>query len=277
MIEGCGEESGRPLLATGPIIYLSFHSVARGRETEVMIAYPPGYEPSQIEGDRGPDLRVCVVMHGAGDTARTVDEKLAAPAYLAAAIADGAVPFVLVAVDSADTYWHRRADGDDPEAMLFEELLPLLAARGLRVDRIALLGWSMGGYGGLLLALRHPDRIAAVAASSPAVWHSFRRATEGAFDSAADFRAHRVLGVGPAPGVAYRIDCGHADKFNHVARALAAELAADECDFPVGCHGFCFWRRQLPAQLGFVSRALYRTGEIVPAGSRIDQVGGSAG
>jgi S-formylglutathione hydrolase FrmB len=114
----------------------------------------------------------------------------------------------------------------------------------------------MGGYGGLLLARRHPDRVVAVAASSPAVWDGYRDAAPGAFDSAADFAANRVLGVGPARGVTYRIDCGNADPFSRPAHELATQLGAAERGFPVGCHDFGFWRRQLPTQLAFLARAL---------------------
>jgi hypothetical protein len=73
------------------------------------------------------------------------------------------------------------------------------------------------------------------------------------FDSAADFDANRVLGVGPAPGVANWIDCGTADEFNPIARVLARELAA-ESSFPAGCHHYAYWRRQLPVQLAFIGR-----------------------
>ncbi|MBV9098912.1 MAG: esterase, partial [Frankiaceae bacterium] len=68
------------------------------------------------------------------------------------------------------TYWHRRSDGDDPQLMLLTEFIPLLASRGLRTDRLGLAGWSMGGYGALLLAERiGPSRCAAVAVDSPAL------------------------------------------------------------------------------------------------------------
>jgi S-formylglutathione hydrolase FrmB len=204
----------------------------------------------------GLTLPVCLVLHGRGDSARSLIGPLAAQAFLAAAAATGVAPFALAAVDGGETYWHRRADGDDPETMLLDEVLPRLAAQGLSTNRFAAYGWSMGGYGALLLARRQPARVVAVAASSPAVWHSFGDAAAGAFDSAADFADHRVLGAGPARGVGYRIDCGDADPFSRVDHELAAELAATERGFPAGCHDFGFWRRQLPAQLAFLGRAL---------------------
>jgi enterochelin esterase-like enzyme len=255
-VEGCGAPGMPPAgVATGPVTATTFASAARHRNVTLVVAYPPGYAP-RSGGDGVPPLPLCLVLHGLGSSARDLVSGLAAPAYLAAATAAGVAPFVLAAVDGGSTYWHRRANGDDPEKMLLDEVLPRLAAQGMRVDRIGVLGWSMGGYGGLLLAQRHPDRVAAVAASSPAVWHSYGDAAPGAFDSAADFAANRVLGVGPGRGVTYRIDCGNADPFSPVSHELATDLLAAQRDFTVGCHDFGFWRRQLPAQLTFLSTAL---------------------
>jgi len=114
----------------------------------------------------------------------------------------------------------------------------------------------MGGYGALLLARRHPGLAVAVAASSPAMWHSYGASAPGAFDSAADFTAHRVLGMPPVPGVAYRIDCGTGDPFYQVSREVAGDLVAGERGFGPGGHTAAFWRAALPAQLAFVGRAL---------------------
>jgi len=269
-IEGCGAPGTPPTgVSEGPVTTTTFRSAARGRDVSLVVAYPPGYAPPPAGGagaagdGRGPGtgasgvrLPLCLVLHGRGGSARDLAAGLAAPAFLAAATASGIAPFALAAVDGGETYWHRRTDGDDPEKMLLDEVLPRLAAQGMRVDRFAVLGWSMGGYGGVLLARRHPDRVVAVAASSPAVWHGYRDAASGAFDSAADFAANRVLGVGPARGVTYRIDCGNADPFSRPAHELATELGAAERAFTVGCHDFGFWRRQLPAQLAFLARSL---------------------
>ena len=68
-------------------------------------------------------------------------------------------------VDGGDTYWHRRADGDDPVGMIIHEVLPRLATAGLRTGRIGISGDSMGGYGALLLAEGLAERLAGAAAS----------------------------------------------------------------------------------------------------------------
>jgi enterochelin esterase-like enzyme len=262
-IEGCGVPGEPPDVAAGPVTTTIFHSSARGRDVSLVVAYPPGYEPglagtsggSGGPGGEVPALPVCLVLHGLGSGASSLVDLLAGPTYLAAAHESGVAPFALAAADGGGTYWHRRADGDDPGAMLLTEVLPRLAAAGLRTDRVGVLGWSMGGYGALLLAQRHPERVATVAVSSPAVWSTYRDAAQGAFDSAADFAANRVLGVGPAERVTYRVDCGNADEFSPVSHQLARELAADH-DFTVGCHDPGFWRRALPGQLAFLGRTV---------------------
>jgi len=233
----------------------TFHSVARGRSVAMVVVSP---FVGALDG-----LSVCLVLHGRGDDARRGVALLGLDAALADAARAGAragtAPFVAVAVDGGETYWHPRASGDDPEKMIIAEVLPRLADQGLRTTKLAAFGWSMGGYGALLLAERHPDLVVAVAASSPAMWQTASATAAGAFDSAADFTAHQVLGKPPAPGVTYRIDCGQSDPFYAVSRQAATELAATETGFGKGGHDPAFWRATLPVQLAFVGRALAHT------------------
>ncbi|KPM54455.1 esterase [Frankia sp. R43] len=226
-----------------------FASAARGREVGMAVV-----APRVADG-----LGVCLVLHGRGDDAARAVSLLGLEAQLGTVLAAGAAPFALVTLDGGETYWHRRASGDDPETMILDEVLPRLDQLGLRTSRIAVTGWSMGGYGGLLLAHRHPERVVAVAASSPAMWHSYGASAPGAFDSKADFAAHPVLGTAPAPGVAYRIDCGESDPFISVSREAAVTLRAQERNFGPGGHTPSYWRSVTPAQLTFVGAALART------------------
>jgi pimeloyl-ACP methyl ester carboxylesterase len=108
-----------------------------------------------------------------------------------------------------------------------EEFLPLLARLDgppLSTTRIGLTGWSMGGYGAVLLAERlGASRVAAVAAVSPALWTRASDAAAGAFDDAEDFARHDVFaGRERLRGLAVRVDCGSADPFVDAARAFVA-------------------------------------------------------
>ena len=106
--------------------------------------------------------------------------------------------------------------------MLTDEFVPLLAGMGLATARLGLFGWSMGGYGALLLAETvGAARIAAVAADSPALWQRASDVSAGAFDGAADFAAHDVFARRDRlAGVPVRIACGTADPFYPAVRAF---------------------------------------------------------
>jgi enterochelin esterase-like enzyme len=114
----------------------------------------------------------------------------------------------------------------------------------------------MGGYGALLATSDHPERVRAVAASSPATWRSFTASSPGAFDTAADFTANdlfaRASSLRPA---SVRIDCGEDDPFITNVKALA-EVVADETGFGDGFHDADYWRSRIPSQLDFFRRSL---------------------
>jgi enterochelin esterase-like enzyme len=230
----------------------SFSSVARKAPTGWSIAYPPG------SGD-GATLPFLLVLHGRGDDHRAVLGSHGLGGFLAEAVRHGTPPFAVVAVDGGDhDYWHPRTSGVDAQKMLLDELLPLVASHGLRVDRFAVGGWSMGGYGALLLAEKlGPDRIAAVAVDSPAIWQRAGETAPGAFDSAADFARHDVLrGVAALGQIPVRVTCGTADPFLPGVRALLAAVPRAEHDIAAGGHDVAWWRHAAPGQLAFVGPRL---------------------
>jgi S-formylglutathione hydrolase FrmB len=219
------------------------------------VAYPPG---SRV----GDALPVAVVLHGRGGDERSAFANLSLDGYLADVVTAGAPPFALASIDGGDsTYWHRRRGGDDPQAMLTDEFLPLLARTGLRTAKVGLFGWSMGGYGALLLAeALGADGVAAVAAESPALWRRVGDAAAGAFDGPDDFAAHDVFaGQERLAGVPVRIACGDRDPFYATAVDFARTLPDPAgTEFSAGAHTDTFWRRTAPGQLRFLARALGR-------------------
>lgn len=240
-----------PAGPTGPVVRGALQSRARGREVRWAVAYPPGSEP-------GASLPVALVLHGrSGDSSEAFGSQ-GLHRFLGAAVRAGTPPFALAAVDGGDhTYWHRRADGDDPQAMLLDELLPLLARRGLRTDRFGLTGWSMGGYGALLLASTVPHRVAAVAVDAAALWRRAEDSAPGAFDGPDDFARHDVLGhLDRLRDVPLRVGCGRSDPFVATNRALVAALPRTERAFPRGGHDVGCWDQLRPADLRFLGRHL---------------------
>ncbi|SIN24264.1 enterochelin esterase-like enzyme [Mycobacteroides abscessus subsp. abscessus] len=183
-----------PAGADGAIAAGSFVSAARGGvRTEWRIARPPGVT--------GP-IRPIIALHGKGQTAAGVMEG-GVENMLAQAVAAGAKPFALASVDGGGGYWHKRASGEDSGAMVLNEFIPLLAEQGLDTSRVAFLGWSMGGYGAMLLGSRlGAGRTAAITAVSPALWTSSGAAAPGAFDGARLFPPPAVESApnGVSPG-----------------------------------------------------------------------------
>lgn len=233
-----------PTMVTG-----SFASAARGGiTTNWAIARPPGQAGA---------LRPLIALHGKGSDASTVMAG-GVEQGLAEAVAAGLPPFAVVAVDGGGSYWHRRASGEDSGAMVTDELLPLLADQGLDTSRVAFLGWSMGGYGALLLGGRlGPRRTAAICAVSPALWLSPGATAPGAFDGAADFEANSVFGMPALGSIPIRVDCGDSDPFYSATKAFIAQLPHPPAGgFSPGGHDGGYWSSQMPAELTWIAPLL---------------------
>ena len=212
------------------------------------IAHPP-HAPG--------DLPVLVVLHGRGGDHRSAfTDSLGLQYFLAQQVAASKRPFAIASVDGGDTYWHPRRTGEDAGAMVTDELLPLLAKRGLDTTRVGLLGWSMGGYGALRLSgLLGPDRVAVCVAESPALWLSAADTAPGAFDDPADYAANTVFGKqDQLDRIAVRVDCGQGDGFLPAAQRYVDGFTRRPAGgFEPGGHTLGYWRRMAPAQLAFVS------------------------
>jgi S-formylglutathione hydrolase FrmB len=242
-----------PDVAPGRSVSGSFASTNRdGARTGWTIGYPPGHD--------GQRLRVLITLHGrSGDHTDTFGGSLHLDRFLADAVNRGAPPFAIASIDGGDhSYWHPRRDGD-AAAMVLEEFLPLLEQHGLDVGSIGLLGWSMGGYGALYLAGRlGRERVAAVVAESPAIWHKADQSASGAFDDATDFNAHAIFGrLQLLSGIPIRLDCGASDGFAPVTRDLRAALSPTPAGgIEPGDHDAGYWRRMAPTQLRFLAAHL---------------------
>jgi len=243
-----------PRVQAGGIVTGAFTSAARnGARVRWAVAYPPGAATDE-------SLPVALVLHGRGDNSADAFGSHALDRFLADAVHSGTPPFALASIDGGDhSYWHRRADGEDPQRMLLEEFLPMLHNRGLRTDRIGLSGWSMGGFGALLLAERLGRAgCAAVAVDSPALWLHAGDSAPGAFDGAADYARNDVYAGRPRlSGVPVRVAIGTSDPFYVAAKAFVAGLTPRPAtDFSIGGHTLAFWRHSAPAQLRFLGRHL---------------------
>ncbi len=236
--------AAEPTMSTG-----SFVSAARGGiSTNWAIARPPGQTKA---------LRPVIALHGKGSDATTVMAG-GVEQGLAQAVRAGLPPFAVVAVDGGGSYWHKRVSGEDSGAMVLNELIPMLSTQGLDTSRVAFLGWSMGGYGALLLGSRlGPARTAAICAVSPALWLSPGATAPGAFDGADDWSANSVFGQPALAAIPIRVDCGNSDPFYAATRQFVAQLPNPPAGgFSPGGHDAGFWSSQLPAELTWIAPLL---------------------
>jgi enterochelin esterase-like enzyme len=229
-------------------------SHARGREVAYTISYPPGHGP----GDELP-LALCLHAFG-GDHASTLGGLSLAAALAASRPGRPRPPIALASADGGNGYWNAHP-GDDPMAMLVDELLPICRDAGLGRERLGAIGISMGGYGALLLAERHPRLIDAVAAISPAVWTTYadaRGVNPGAYASAGAFAHDDVVTHAAAlSGIPTRVASGDSDPFHPGVQALARRLPASATVvFGSGCHDGSFFAAQRSPSLDFLAAHL---------------------
>jgi enterochelin esterase-like enzyme len=238
-----------PVAAPAPLptkVSGSFVSEARGGVvTNYIIARPPGIA--------GP-LRPVIALHGVRGNAKQV-MSFGIEEALAELVQAGRPPFAVVAVDGGDTYWHRRAGGEDAGSMVLHELIPMLSTMSLDITRVGFIGWSMGGYGALLLGARlGPARTAGICAVSPALYQSYTASTLGAFDSYDDWTRNTVFGLPALASIPLRIDCGNDDRFAPATRQFIGQLRTPPAGgFTPGGHDEAYWRQQLPGELAWLA------------------------
>jgi pimeloyl-ACP methyl ester carboxylesterase len=241
---------------TGPSKSGRFYSRARQRSVGYTIAWPPGHRP-------GDAIPLIVMLHGEGaDHTNAVTGMR--PAQAVALEVDGRpLPaMALVTVDGGTGYWNAHP-GDDPMAMVVDELIPRCQRLGLgRGEKaIGAMGISMGGYGALLLAERFPGLFGAVAAISPAIWTSYEQAravNRRAYSSAAAFAANdAVTHAGALADVPVRVASGLSDPFHPGVMAFARVLPRPgNVEFSQGCHTGDFFTAQEPPSLSFLGSHL---------------------
>jgi len=244
----------------GPSIAGTFYSAARRREVGYTIAYPPGHQP-------GSRLPLIIALHAYGGNHSSALGRLGLARGLAVRLGGRALPpMAIAAADGGNGYWNPHP-GDDPMGMVISELIPRCLRLGLgarpRLGRrsIGTFGISMGGYGALLLAERHPGLVGAVAAISPAIWTSYEQARSvnaGAYASASAFAAADVVThAGALKDVAVRVASGDSDPFRPGVEALADVLPpSGAVRFSRGCHSSPFFYSHEPASLAFLGRHL---------------------
>ena len=238
-----GEGAPVPHAPAGELVSGTFVSRARaGRRTGWTVAYPHG-TPTDA------DLPVLVVLHGRGGDHSTAFTDLALDRFVDRAVAGGTPAFAVATADGGQGYWRPEPDGADAGRMVVEELLPLLADRGLRTDRPALAGWSMGGYGVLRLAGLGLVDATSVATLSPAVHRDEPTADDDVLGHPERLR-----------GVPVQVSVGDGDAYRPVDEQLVAGLRRAGVDVEFhggpGAHAARYWRAYVPGLVDFTARHL---------------------
>ena len=226
------------------------YSAARHREVTLAFYLPTGANP------RG--LPMSILLHGLhGDARHAAVGDLAE--VLTSAVAKGSVPaFGFVAVDGGDNYWHENVPGDDPMAMLLDEVPQWLKERGYG-QPFAVTGVSMGGFGALLYARRRAERgdpIAATAAISPGLITSWpEMAKRRAFKNEAEWTSldplRHLKSTGPT---ALGVWIGDRDRFIEGTRRFMRDVRPEVSTVKPGGHDDGFYRKVTPDVVQFLAK-----------------------
>ena len=276
-----------PLATAGQVLEgLKVPSAILGRDVAYAVYLPPGYEAST---QRFP---VVYLLHGYTDDEsgwiQFGEVQLAADR----AIADREIPpMIIVMPDGGVTFYINDAAGKVRyEDMFVRELVPFIdKTYRTRPDREfrGLAGLSMGGWGTLVYALRHPDVFSAGAAFSAAVWSdddivgmkpknwdelfgplfgaegkTGRDRLTAHFRSVSPLDLARTLPEDELKKVRYYIDCGDDDfliKGNCALHLLLTDRKIPH-EFRVrdGGHTWTYWRTGIVEGLKFVGQGFHR-------------------
>ena len=273
--------------ARGRVEYAEFESQSLGQRVRYAVSLPASYD--QKPGRRYP---VVIFLHGLNNTERDWEAE-GLQARLEELRSAGRVgDFIVAAPFGANSFYLNAKNGARYEDAVVRDFIPFvdqtyrtLATRDARVVE----GISMGGFGALLIAFKHPELFAGVAAHSAALFDelpaapadpsnrlaSFRHQLAARlFGSPADaehFRANNPLQLARAnaarlKGLKIYFDVGESDRYGFQAgnkqldEALTAAGVAHEFHLAPGGHGWAFLSSRSDPALSFVWGAFRKKG-----------------
>ena len=158
--------SNPPATSVANVTHRTFRSHAIGTDVGYSIYLPPGYEQGT---QRYP---VLYYLHGAGGN-ESGGPRTVVPRLIEAQRAGTVPPFIVVFPNGGLATWYADSfDGKLPiETMIIRELIPHVdATYRTQADRAgrAISGMSMGGFGAIVLGMKHADLFSSVVAYAPA-------------------------------------------------------------------------------------------------------------
>ncbi|MEE9963667.1 MAG: esterase family protein [Propionicimonas sp.] len=240
----------------GPVTRGTLNSQATQSTPKWLIYYPP----DATEGD---PLPVAIMMHGLGDSIAALDANHYSQALYDTVVHDHTPPFAIAAIDGGTTFWQR--DGSrDGGALIADEFVGELTRRGLDTSRLALTGWSMGGWGSLRLACDElHGKLKAIAPLSAPCYLRYEHVPDPTWMSRAAFdRNNFYTRPKRLTDLPIFLACGTQDPFYSGNAAFAKILRSTRgvgplvTDFGPGAHSAQYWNSVAGAQLSFLGQHL---------------------
>lgn len=258
-------EVSDPVFSPPRLRFVTVKSAALGQRADLTL-----YVPLQAEGCS--DLPIVTLLHGVYGSHWAWAFKGGAHLTAQRLIDAGEIPPLVLAMPS-DGLW---GDGSgyvahgaqDFERWIVDEVPAAVHAACAACSEASLLciaGLSMGGFGALRLAGRHPRRFVAAAGHSSvteaAQLDALMAETRLGWAAAPeDTSIAAALRSAPAPLPALRFDCGRGDPFIQANRELHAELRAAGIEHCYaehdGGHDWTYWAQHLPDTLRFFGQTL---------------------
>jgi enterochelin esterase-like enzyme len=157
-------------------------SPALARDLPFTVYLPDGYDQSTRR------YPVLYLLHGAGGDDRVWGEQGSIKARTDRLIAAGMIPPTIIVMPACNACWWIDGPKDKAETAFWTDLVPAIDQRfrtiNAREGRL-IAGISAGGFGAVRYALAYPEKIAAIAALSPAVYAQTPPSKSGARSQAA--------------------------------------------------------------------------------------------
>lgn len=285
LLSACSAAHAESVLTHGNV-----PSATLGRPFPFMIYLPGGYSRGDLS------YPVLYLLHGAGGDEMAWSTEGGIKATADRMIQSGDMPPSIIVMPGCRTCWWVDGARDKAETAFWSELVPAIQQRYRVIEGRSgrlVAGLSAGGFGAVRFAMRYPDRIAAVAALSPAVYADvppdissarvqppFLR-SDGSFDPAA-WRTHNYTSLidrylHQKNRVAFYLVSGDNDRFGIAfetmtlfKRLWAHQPEASELRIVDGDHSWTIWAQSIENAMRYLYQHAAR-----PRPALVAQVQGS--
>lgn len=225
-----GASAAKPGPYAGRIEYAEFPSASLGRNVRYAVSLPPSYDGKGTQ-KRYP---LVIFLHGLNNDERDWESHCIETKLEALRAASKVGEFIVAIPYGANSFYLNAQDGTRYEDAIVKDFLPFVdkTYRTIPSPRSRLIeGISMGGYGALLIAFKHPELFAGVAAHSAALFDELPQPPKSPEDRGGKYRydlAAKLFGSPPDPAFF------QANNPLHLARTNAAALKRLKIYFDIG-------------------------------------------